>query len=123
MAEPNVPALEGVRIPMAGPIPPGQVADPGLGMGGVLCWWAHPTIDAPPVRAIPRPPRASLVVPASGGTLTFPTDQTEILIGREDPINGIFPEIDLTDHGGDEGGSLASMHASCIRMGSLHSKT
>ncbi len=43
VAEPNVPALEGVRIPMAGPIPPGQVADPGLGMGGVLCWWAHPT--------------------------------------------------------------------------------
>ncbi len=29
------------------------------------------------------------------------------MIGREDPINGIFPEIDLTDHGGDEGGSLA----------------
>ena len=28
----------------------------------------------------------------------------ELLLGRVDPISGIFPEIDLTAHGGDEGG-------------------
>ena len=30
--------------------------------------------------------------------------RAELLIGRVDPISGIFPEIDLTAHGGDEGG-------------------
>lgn len=30
--------------------------------------------------------------------------RTELLVGRVDPISGIFPEIDLTAHGGDEGG-------------------
>ncbi len=30
--------------------------------------------------------------------------RTQVNIGRVDPISGIFPEIDLTAHGGDEGG-------------------
>lgn len=30
--------------------------------------------------------------------------RTEVLIGRTDPISQIFPEIDLTAYGGDEGG-------------------
>lgn len=30
--------------------------------------------------------------------------KAEIIIGREDPVSGIFPDIDLTPHGGDEGG-------------------
>lgn len=111
VGEPNVPALEDVGIPMAGPIPPRPVTDPGSAMGGrTVMVGARHAKAVPPVRAIARPPRASLIVQASGVILTFPTDQTEILIGREDPVNGIFPEIDLTDHGGDEGG-VSRRHA------------
>jgi len=28
----------------------------------------------------------------------------EALVGREDPYSGVFPDIDLTPHGGEEGG-------------------
>lgn len=31
-------------------------------------------------------------------------DRDDVLIGRVDPISGVFPDIDLTVHGGDECG-------------------
>jgi pSer/pThr/pTyr-binding forkhead associated (FHA) protein len=30
--------------------------------------------------------------------------RAELLLGRVDPYSNVFPEIDLTAHGGDEGG-------------------
>jgi pSer/pThr/pTyr-binding forkhead associated (FHA) protein len=33
-----------------------------------------------------------------------------ILIGREDPVSGIYPDVDLTPHGGEEGG-VSRLHA------------
>src|SRR5260370_4316977 len=33
-----------------------------------------------------------------------------ILIGREDAVSNIFPDVDLTPHGGEEGG-VSRMHA------------
>jgi pSer/pThr/pTyr-binding forkhead associated (FHA) protein len=49
-------------------------------------------------------------VQSTNATLPFPTGKTEIIVGREDPVSGIFPDIDLTDHGGDEGG-VSRKHA------------
>ena len=37
-------------------------------------------------------------------------DGDEILIGREDPVSGVFPDVDLTPHGGEEGG-VSRRHA------------
>lgn len=51
-----------------------------------------------------------LVVQATGAVLSLPVGKIELLIGREDPINGIFPDVDLTDHSGDEGG-VSRKHA------------
>jgi hypothetical protein len=50
------------------------------------------------------------VVRTTHASLPFPPGRREIIIGREDPVNGIFPDIDLTDHGGDEGG-VSRKHA------------
>lgn len=44
-----------------------------------------------------------LVVVASGLVLPLP-ESGEALIGREDPLSNTFPEVDLTPHGGEEGG-------------------
>jgi pSer/pThr/pTyr-binding forkhead associated (FHA) protein len=49
------------------------------------------------------------VVVASGAEIPLP-EGDEILIGREDPVSGIYPEIDLTPHGGEEGG-VSRQHA------------
>ncbi|MCU0519769.1 MAG: FHA domain-containing protein [Anaerolineae bacterium] len=51
-----------------------------------------------------------LVVQATGALLPLPPGKLELLIGREDPISGIYPDVDLTDHGGDEGG-VSRKHA------------
>jgi hypothetical protein len=69
---------------------------------------------------VPPPPAAPLrgkfVVQATHASLPFPPGRSEIIIGREDPVNGIFPEIDLTDHGGDEGG-VSRRHARVTLQG------
>ena len=57
------------------------------------------------------------MVQDTGATLPFPPGKTEVTIGREDPVSGVFPEIDLTDHGGDEGG-VSRRHARMFIQGS-----
>ncbi|NLV74290.1 MAG: zinc-ribbon domain-containing protein [Chloroflexi bacterium] len=46
---------------------------------------------------------ACLVVSASGTELPLPA-VAEVVVGREDAYSGVFPEIDLTAHGGVDGG-------------------
>lgn len=46
---------------------------------------------------------ARLVIISTGAELPLP-DQEEITVGREDPSSGIFPDVDLTPYGGEEGG-------------------
>jgi predicted amidophosphoribosyltransferase len=79
-------------------------------------WQAQP---APPVMpaavpASPVPPpiqvSGKFIVPGTNASLPFPPGRVEVLIGREDPVSGIFPDIDLTDYGGDEGG-VSRKHA------------
>ena len=48
-------------------------------------------------------PKPRFVVVDTGAEIPLPSG-SEILIGREDPVSGVFPEIDLTPHGGEEGG-------------------
>ncbi len=83
---------------------------------------AAPTVEPEPIQpppAVPTQPAASqahLLVESSGATLNLPTDKAEIIIGREDPISGIFPDIDLTSHGGETGG-VSRQHARILHQG------
>jgi pSer/pThr/pTyr-binding forkhead associated (FHA) protein len=43
-------------------------------------------------------------VKSSGTSIPIPAGKKEVIIGREDPVSGIFPEIDLDPHGGHDGG-------------------
>lgn len=60
----------------------------------------------PPVPPIPKPNdlQGRFEVSQSGASIPIPTGTQEAIIGREDPVSGIFPEIDLDPHGGHEGG-------------------
>ena len=71
----------------------------------------------------PQPPaqpvagmQARLIVQGTNATLPFPPGKQQVIMGREDPVSGIFPEIDLTDHGGDEGG-VSRKHARIYTQG------
>lgn len=57
--------------------------------------------------------QARLVITGTYASLPLPSSKREFIIGREDPIGNIFPDIDLTDFGGDEKG-VSRQHA-CIR--------
>ena len=60
------------------------------------------------------PPR--LEVAGTGAIVTLP-DKDELLVGREDPLSEppIFPDIDLTPFGGEEGG-VSRRHARIFRQ-------
>jgi pSer/pThr/pTyr-binding forkhead associated (FHA) protein len=55
-------------------------------------------------------------VQGTNAALPFPPGKTEVTVGREDPVSGVFPDIDLTDHGGDEGG-VSRQHARIFVQG------
>ncbi len=75
---------------------------------------------APAVAAAPAPaPAAVATAPAAlNARLIVEADNQEfdlsgkdnILIGREDAVSNIFPDVDLTPNGGEEGG-VSRMHA------------
>lgn len=58
---------------------------------------------------------AKLVVVADNFTFEVP-NKPEVLIGREDPLSDIYPDLDLTEHGGEEGG-VSRMHAKLLNNG------
>lgn len=57
---------------------------------------------------------ARLVVIATGAEMPLP-QQEEITVGREDPSSGIFPDIDLTPYGGEDGG-VSRRHARLLHL-------
>ena len=67
---------------------------------------ALPATPAPPVAA-PAPPTVEvgprLTIAASGVEIPLPVGK-EALVGREDPYSGVYPDVDLTPHGGEEAG-------------------
>ncbi len=89
--------------------------------GGVPVARAIPVAQAAPVSpgAPPTPPPAPtprLVVVDGGQVLNLPTDRVEIIVGREDPVSNIFPEVDLTSFGGEAGG-VSRQHAKITHNG------
>jgi pSer/pThr/pTyr-binding forkhead associated (FHA) protein len=53
-----------------------------------------------------------------GGKLELPA-KDEVVIGREDPVSEVFPDLDLTNYGGAEGG-VSRKHAVIHRSGSVY---
>src|SRR6266487_4534364 len=81
---------------------------------------SNPAIaPAPDVTAVPAPAPAPVAAPAAlNARLIVEADNQEfdisgkdnIVIGREDAVSNIYPDVDLTPHGGEEGG-VSRMHA------------
>jgi hypothetical protein len=70
---------------------------------------ASPVAAAPVMSAAPVALSARLIVEADNQEFDLSGKDT-ILIGREDAVSNIFPDVDLTPHGGEEGG-VSRMHA------------
>lgn len=96
----------GERLPDAS----GQVADATSGdaMGSPA-----PAAVATAVATAPK-----LVVDADNAAFDL-SGKSEVLIGREDPVSNIYPDIDLTPHGGEEGG-VSRLHAKLFLQGTQY---
>ncbi len=98
---PSIPPAEAVAplVPIVAPppaiTPPVVVPPPAA--APVLPKMIVPSSQPPPTGH----PRLQVV---SNGAYFDLRDYTEILVGRVDPTSDIFPQVDLTAHGGDEGG-------------------
>lgn len=100
--------------------------------GAKLAAPAGPAVPARPAAPPIPPPAPAYVPPAApppGPTLTgrlviqganvslpLPANKTTAIIGREDPVSGIFPDIDLDPYGGQEAG-VGRRHAQLILQG------
>ena len=62
--------------------------------------FAGPSV-VPGPEAMPSRPR--LIVASTGIEISLPPGSST-LVGREDPVGGVFPDVDMTPHGGEEGG-------------------
>jgi pSer/pThr/pTyr-binding forkhead associated (FHA) protein len=49
------------------------------------------------------------LVGPDNATISLPP-KSELIVGREDPISGIHPDVDMTAHGGEAGG-VSRRHA------------
>jgi pSer/pThr/pTyr-binding forkhead associated (FHA) protein len=58
-----------------------------------------------------------LVLSSSNGSKLEIPKKDEVVIGREDPVSEVFPDLDLTDFGGADGG-VSREHAVIHRSGS-----
>ena len=74
---------------------------------------AAPVAQAAPTVTVAR--RASVVVESDNTTIDL-GGKTDILIGREDAVSNIFPEVDLTPYNGEEGG-VGRRHAKITYSG------
>ena len=68
-----------------------------------------PAASATPVATAAPALTARLIVEADNQEFDL-SGKDNIMIGREDAVSNIFPEVDLTPHGGEEGG-VSRLHA------------
>ena len=113
-APPQPAPLDAVPPPTYAPMPPTQPPP--------ATYPAPPTQPPPTTYPAPAYPpgvaiQGRLVVQGSNASLPFPSGKTAVIVGREDPVSGVFPEIDLTDHGADESG-VSRQHARVFLQGS-----
>jgi pSer/pThr/pTyr-binding forkhead associated (FHA) protein len=57
-----------------------------------------------------------IVLQGSGVSLTIPPGKPEVVIGREDPVSNVFPEVDLESHNGLDNG-VGRKHAKLVIQG------
>ncbi len=90
-------SLLGVAMPAAAPAPiPTPVSAPA-------------PVPTPTPVAAPVTTQARLIVEADNQEFDL-SGKDNITIGREDAVSSIYPDIDLTPHGGEEGG-VSRLHA------------
>jgi pSer/pThr/pTyr-binding forkhead associated (FHA) protein len=97
----------GERLTPASASTPGAVAAP-----------PDPPSVIPTAQPLAAPVAPRLVIEADNTSFDL-AGKSEIVIGREDSVSNIYPDIDLTPHGGEEGG-VSRLHAKIYLQGNQY---
>jgi hypothetical protein len=62
----------------------------------------------------PRQASSRLIIRESGIEIPLPADQSELVIGRTDPVQNIYPDVDLAEQEGERSG-VSRRHARILR--------
>ncbi len=93
----------GAQLVQAPPAQP-PVIPPAQDLSGVQKPVKPPAVDTITGRFVIQDTQVSLPIPPG---------KQEIILGREDPVSGVFPDIDLDPHGGHEAG-VGRRHARLV---------
>ncbi len=114
-------AVAPAAAPVAPPVTP-QAAQPAAPQPSPIPP-PSPAYTPPPSTPIPTPAPAPavpisaisgrLVIQSSNVSLPIPQGKQTVVIGREDPVSGIFPDIDLDPYGAQEQG-VGRRHAQLV---------
>ncbi len=78
---------------------------------------AELAVDEVEAAPIPEPPAPTgqrrFIVRDTGAEIVLPTGEGEYIIGREDPVSGVFPEVDMNPYQGEHYG-VSRRHAKLI---------
>jgi hypothetical protein len=106
------PVVEAAAVPLENPAP-APIGAPLVSAPQPAPQLAPAPAPAPaaaaPLTAIP----GSLLLRATNVILPIPPGKQTIVLGREDPVSGIFPDLDLDPHGGLEAG-VGRQHARLV---------
>lgn len=69
--------------------------------------------SAPVATASPR-----LIIQADNAVIDL-KGKSEALVGREDPVSNVYPDVDMTPHNGEEGG-VSRIHAKILINGNQY---
>lgn len=108
-------ALDAATV--AAPAPSAEYDAPSASSGQVNTPPVAPVAPAQ-APAAPVATSAKLVIKDDGAEFPL-AGKSEYLIGREDPVSNIYPDIDLTPHKGEEHG-VSRMHAKIYSQGSQY---
>ncbi|MFM8322096.1 MAG: double zinc ribbon domain-containing protein [Chloroflexota bacterium] len=96
-------------------LPPAPTPPPAAPPEPAFSFPTYPEPPAPPPPPPPPPPSITgrLLLVESNVSLPIPPNKTTIVLGREDPVSGVFPDLDLDPHGGHENG-VGRRHAQLV---------
>jgi pSer/pThr/pTyr-binding forkhead associated (FHA) protein len=82
-----------------------------------------PAAPAPSAPVVPPSPGATgasprLIIQADNTVIDL-RGKSEALVGREDPVSNVYPDVDMTPHNGEEGG-VSRIHAKILINGNQY---
>ena len=75
--------------------------------------------SAPAVPAAPAASASPRLIIQDDNTVVDLRGKSEALVGREDPVSNVYPDVDMTPHNGEEGG-VSRIHAKILINGNQY---